>query len=49
MGWIAFYVLLIPLIGGIAWYVIQSVKLRRSRADALRRIRQRLADKQREN
>jgi hypothetical protein len=44
MGWIAAYVLFIPLIGGCVWVVAQTIKNRRARFQKLQKIQRRLSE-----
>jgi len=48
MGWIAWYVIVLPLIGGAAWAINRTIKEKKAHAHELERIQRRIAEKEEE-
>jgi hypothetical protein len=46
MGWIAGYVLLLPLLGGAAWIVIHVIREKKARLRKLENIQRRISERE---
>lgn len=46
MGWIVWYVIFIPLIGGAVWAINRKIKEKKAQVRELERIQRRIAEKE---
>ena len=46
MGWIVWYVIFIPLIGGAIWAANRKIKEKKANSQELERIQRRIAEKE---